>query len=421
MLGLLRKRDFALLVGGQAVSDLGDGMFLVAVAWRVYQSYSTPAALSIVGIAIMLPRILATVAGGVLSDRIERRWIMVGADCVRAVAVALLGLVSLAPGNVLVWIVALVALQSIAGSLFSPSEAALVPQLVTPQELAKANSLRTIVSPIANGVIGPALGGFITATVGPQAAFWIDAVTFMVSVASLALMGSHPVLSGPVRTSVVSDVREGFAYVTRRPWLYGPIVTAMIGQIMYAGPNQALVPYLVKFELHASAGALGAVLACAGIGSVAAGVLIGRLPRPRDIVTFMLFGWAIGIGSIAAVGLAQTVWQAAVGVFVWSLFIWSGEILWLTLLGLTVPNSIRGRVSSIDFFGSYWLIPLSMALTGPLAARYGARALLVAAGVGGATAVLSTFLIPGVRRPRYLQDSAAPTDASGPLSATLLR
>jgi len=153
------------------------------------------------------------------------------------------------------------------------------------------------------------------------------------------------------------------------------------------------------------------------VGSVAAGVLVGRLPRPRDLVTVMLVAWAIGIGAIATVGLAQTVWQAAVGVFVWSLFIWSGEILWLTLLGLTVPNTIRGRVSSIDFFGSYWLIPLSMALTGPLAAHFGARALLVAAGVGGATSVLSTFLVPGVRRPRYLQESAAPIDTSEALGA----
>ncbi|HEY6875705.1 MAG TPA: MFS transporter [Candidatus Dormibacteraeota bacterium] len=417
MVRLLRNRDFRLLIGGQAVSDLGDGVFLVALAWRVYQSYSTPAALSVVGIAIMLPRVLAIVAGGVLSDRIERRWTMVGADCVRAVTVALLGVVSVVPGNVIVWIVALVALQSMAGSLFAPSESALLPQLVGADELTRANSVRTIVSPIASGVAGPALGGFVTATWGPQAAFWIDAGTFLVSVGTLALMGSYP-LAAAVRRSVVADVREGFGYVTGRPWLWGPIATAMVGQVMYAGPNQALVPYLVKFELHASAGALGAVLASAGLGSVAAGVLVGRLPRPRNIVTWMLVGWAIGIGSIAAVGLAQTVWQAALGVFVWSLFTWSGEILWLTLLGLTVPNSIRGRVSSIDVFGSYWLIPLSMALTGPLAAHFGARALLVAAGVGGATAVLSTFLVPGVRRPRFLQQTAAPVDATGAFGAT---
>lgn len=403
MLRLLRNRDFALLVGGQAVSDFGDGMFLVALAWRVYQSYSTPAALSLVGIAVMLPRVLATVAGGVLSDRVERRWLMAGADCVRAFAVALLAAVSFAGATELAWIIALVAVQSVAGSLFGPSESALLPQLVSRTELTQANSMRTIITPLASAVAGPAMGGYLTATWGPHAAFWVDAGTYAVSVGTLALMRTRPVVAGPLH-SVVTEALEGFAYVARRPWLWGPIVTAMVGQLLYAGPNQALVPYLVKFDLHASAGALGAVMACAGMGTVTAGVLVGRLPRPRDLVTVMLLGWAVGIGSIAVVGLAQTVWEAAVGIFVWNLFLWSGEILWWTLLGLTVPNSIRGRVTSIDFLGSYWLIPLSMALTGPLAVRFGARTLLAVAGVGGATAILSTFLVPGVRQPSYLEE-----------------
>ncbi len=71
------------------------------------------------------------------------------------------------------------------------------------------------------------------------------------------------------------------------------------------------------------------------------------------------------------------------GVFIWNLLLWSGEILWLTLLGLTVPNHIRGRVNSIDFLGWYWMIPLSMALTGPIAALIGPRTVLVWTGIGG--------------------------------------
>src|SRR5256885_7964850 len=123
----------------------------------------------------------------------------------------------------------------------------------------------------------------------------------------------------------------------------------------------------------------------------------------------MLLGWAIGIGSIAVVGLAQNVWQAALGVLVWNFFLWSGEILWLTLLGLTVPNNIRGRVSSIDFLGSFWMTPLSMALTGPAAALIGARTLLVVAGIGGGLAILSSFLIPRIRNPEYLEPNPMAT------------
>jgi hypothetical protein len=99
--------------------------------------------------------------------------------------------------------------------------------------------------------------------------------------------------------------------------------------------------------------------------------------------------------------------------FLWSLLIWSAEILWLKLLGLTVPNQIRGRVSSIDFVGSFWMIPISMALTGPAAAIAGPRTVMVVAGLAGGAALLLTLLVPGVTRPQFL--TAARTPGADPL------
>jgi MFS family permease len=406
MLRALRNRDLLLLIGGQAVSQVGDGIFFVALAWRVYQSYSSPAALSVVGIAFFVPRLLVTIAGGVLSDRFERRWTMVVADAGRAVSVAVLAAISLSPRGELIAIVVIVAFQGIAGSLFGPAESALLPEIVRPEDLGPANSLRTIVSPIAQAVVGPALGGAIIAGYGTAAAFWIDSATFVVGIGALLLMHPRPIVEAPEHSSVFAEARQGIAYVASRPWLWGPIVTASLGQFLYAGPNQALVPYLVKFELHASAAALGLVFTAGGLGTVAAGLIIGRLPRPRHIVVFMVLGWALGIASLAGVGLSHTVWQAALAVFVWNLLLWSGEILWLTLLGLTVPNHIRGRVSSIDFLGSFWMIPVSMAVTGPVAAILGARTVLVGAGLGGAAAILLTLAVPGVRKPEYLSEES---------------
>jgi MFS family permease len=408
VLRLLRNRDLALLVSGQGVSDVGDGIFAVALAWRVYQSYSSPAALSVVGIAFFVPRLVVTILVGVLSDRFERRWTMIAAECGRAAAVGLLAAVSLGPHQELVAIVVLVAFQGIAGSVFGPAESALLPEIVSAGDLARANSLRTVISPLANSVLGPALGGALTASFGTTAAFWVDSATYGVSVVSLLLMRPRHAVKSERRSSVFTSARQGIVYVAGRPWLWGPMLTASVAQLLYAGPNQALVPYLVKFELHASAGALGLVFAAGGLGTATAGLLVGRLPRPRRIVTAMVLGWSLGIGSIAAVGLAQTVWQAAAAVFVWNLFLWGGEILWLTLLGLTVPNNIRGRVSSIDFLGSYWMIPISMALTGPIASLVGARTVLVGAGLGGALAVLLTLLVPNVHRPQFLADQSSP-------------
>jgi MFS family permease len=413
VLRLLRNRDLVLLISGQAVSQMGDGIFMIAIAWRVFQTYNSPGALSVVGIAYIVPRVVVTLAGGILSDRFERRWTMIFADLGRAIPIALLAVISLGPDKELAVIVALVAIQAVAGALFHPAESALLPQLVEPDDLAAANSLRTIVHPLSFTVAGSALGGALTAAFGTSTAFLVDAGTFCVSVLTLLLMKPHPMAKTSAGTSVLADAREGFAYVAGRPWLWGPIVAASLGQLLYAGPSQALVPYLVKYELHASAAALGLVFAAGGMGTITAALLVGRLSRPRHIVTWMVLGWAGGIASLAGVGLAQTVWQAALAMFVWSLLLWSAEILWLTLLGFTVPNEIRGRVASIDFVGSFWLIPISMALTGPAAAALGSRTLLIGAGLAGGVAILLTLLVPGVTRPKFL--AAARTPEAVPL------
>jgi len=407
VLRLLRNRDLALLFSGQAVSMVGDGMFNVALAWRVYQSYNAPAALSLVGIAFFVPRLFAILGGGVVSDRFDRRLTMIGADAGRTLTVTGLAVINLSGNSELIAIVVLVAVQSLIGSLFMPAESALLPQLVRPDQLNAANGLRGMIQSLAFAMVGPALGGWITGTAGPSAAFGSDAVTYLVSILTLALMRPRPSSRSAARTSMIAEARQGVAYVAGRPWLWGPILASSLSQFLYAGPNQALVPYVVKYDLHASATALGLVFTAGGVGTMVGGLIIGRVPTPRRIVAPMVVLWALGMVSLSGVGLAHNVWQAALAVFCWNLFLWSGEVLWLTLLGLSVPNRIRGRVSSIDFVGSYWLIPLSMALTGPVAGLIGPRLLLVAAGVGGGLSVLSTLAVPHVTQPEYAEASPA--------------
>src|SRR6266542_3627437 len=97
----LAERDYALLTGGSLISLLGDGFFYVALAWQVYELSNVPTALSLVGLAWTLPLVLFVLLGGVFSDRYDRRWLMVGADVVRAAAIGLLGVLSVCGVTVL--------------------------------------------------------------------------------------------------------------------------------------------------------------------------------------------------------------------------------------------------------------------------------------------------------------------------------
>ena len=133
----LRHRDFALLWGGQTGSLIGDGVFLVAMAWQVYALSNAPTALSMVGIAMTVPTIVLLLIGGVVTDRFDRRRVLLAADVVRGVAVGLMAVLSLT-GTLELWhMFGLVALYGAGTAFFGPAFDAIVPDLLPESGLAQ--------------------------------------------------------------------------------------------------------------------------------------------------------------------------------------------------------------------------------------------------------------------------------------------
>src|SRR6188472_903494 len=136
----LRHRDFRLLWSGMCVSLLGDGVFLVAMAWQVYALSNAPTALALVGIAMTVPTIAFLLIGGAISDRLDRRRIMLSADVLRGVAVGLMAVLSLTGALELWHVVVLVAVYGVGTAFFSPAFDAIVPDVLPPESLGQANS-----------------------------------------------------------------------------------------------------------------------------------------------------------------------------------------------------------------------------------------------------------------------------------------
>ena len=142
--GILRPlgiRDFALLWTGMTVSFVGDGIFLVAIAWQVYAISNAPTALSIVFAAMTVPQVAFLLLSGVLTDRFERRRVMVAADVLRGAAVTAIGVLSLTGALELWHVFALVAVYGVGEAFFGPAFGALVPQIVPQERLVAANAL----------------------------------------------------------------------------------------------------------------------------------------------------------------------------------------------------------------------------------------------------------------------------------------
>src|SRR4029453_11731179 len=110
-------------------------------------------------------------------------------------------------------------------------------------------------------------------------------------------------------TSTISALAEGFRFVRGRVWLWGTLASAAIAYLVFLGPTEVLLPYVVKNELHASAGTFGIVLAAGGIGAVGAAAIMGHRGHPRRDVTFMYATWTLATLAVAGYGLATVAWQ----------------------------------------------------------------------------------------------------------------
>ncbi len=397
----LARRDFALLAGAAGISLLGDGFFSVALAWQVYEISNLPTALSIVGAAWTLPVVIFILLGGVFSDRYDRRWLMIGADVVRAAAIGLLGVLSISGALELWHVIGLIAFVGLGDAFFNPASTAIVPDLLPDELLPQANALQGLVRPMMVRLVGPAIGGFVVAAVGPGVAFLVDGATFLVSMVLLAAIAARPVRAATEASlrRTIAEVGEGLDFVRRTPWLWATLVSAMFSLLLFVGPVQVLLPFLVKNLLTLEADALGLIFAVGGVGSVLAAVAIGQLGLPRLRVTVMYMAWALGVALLAGYGLMTSLWHALVVGFVSAALFEIGAIIWVTLLQQLVPRRLLGRVSSLDWLVSTGLVPVSFALTGPVSEVIGPGTTMVAGGLIGSVLMGALLFWPGVRDP----------------------
>ncbi len=397
----LASRSFALLTLASVVSLLGDGFFSVALAWQVYAISNVPTALSVVSIAWSVPLVAMLLLGGVLTDRYDRRWLMIGADLVRAVAVGAMGVLSVT-GVIELWqIIVLIMFVGLGDAFFNPASTAIVPDLLPENQLAQANALQGMTRPLMVRLLGPAVAGFVVAGVGPGYAFVVDGASFLVSAVALSAIAARPGVRarahGMRRT--LGEMREGLDFVRANPWCWATLVAAMFSLLAFVGPVQVLLPFLVKNRLELGPEALGLIFAVSGVGSIFTAIMVGQRGLPRRRITVMYACWTGGVAVMAGYGLMTTLWQAMLIALTTAALFQVGQIIWTTLLQQLVPRELLGRVSSLDWLLSSGLVPVSFALTGPAADLLGPSVTMVGAGLVGAALMGSLLFVPHVRDP----------------------
>jgi MFS family permease len=391
--GALRQRNFRVFFIGQAASQIGTGMAPVAIAFAVLE-HGSASDVGYVLAAETLPLVLFLLIGGVIADKFSRRLVMLSSDVLRFAAEGALG-VWILMGTPPLWgFLVLAALLGSGMAFFTPAMTGLVPQIVEDAHLQQGNALNGLAES-GGRVVGPALAGVIIATSSPGWAVLVDALSYLVSVVSLAMVRADWSVIKPSDTFLVL-LRQGWQQFWDRTWLWVVVVQSSIVNMLIFAPYFVLGPVVAKEHLR-GATAWGAVLASLGVGALVGGAIMLRVHPRRPLLVAMLtsFVWAFPLVAMAypvstvAIAIGSFLGGGAMSVF---------GALWNTTMQREIPVEVLSRVSAYDWFGSLVFLPLGMAAVGPLAASFGAPAVFVTAAVFTVVLTAAVLMVPSVTR-----------------------
>jgi MFS family permease len=403
---LLKNRDVAWLVIGQAISQIGDGLSKLALLWFVYDLTGSALEMTMVGILQTIPPLVFGPFVGVLLDRVAKRSAMIVIDTVRAGLLALIptiywmGLLTLPLLYVLVFVTALFSMA------FGPAMKAMEPQLVPSDQLTQINALDQGTMTIGQ-LLGPAISGVLIAIIGAQNVLYVNAGTFMISaLCKIPLTVKEKGPSGPrsgSATVALRDLREGIQFVFVEHRLM--VLLMAVASLATLGSTAFiyLLPVLAKDYLHADSVELGWLWASLGLGLLVTTLWMAAVSQRELCPRLGLISGASALGSLALFGLTMTTSFPILVLLIATVGVSSGVVNPFVSASIQerTPNHMLARVFSVFNTGVLVAAMVGMTGSGWIADRMGPSVSLVAtAGVSVAAAVLTAVLIPWCHRLR---------------------
>ena len=392
-LGPLRERSFRLLFFGRTTSFIGNAFANVALAFAVLDLTGSRADLGFVLAARMLPQVLFLLVGGIWADRLPRHRVMVFSNVVSGLSQGTIA-VLLLTGEAEIWHVAvLAAVNGLSTAFFFPAATGIVPQTVSRGMLQQANAILRL-GQNASWIGGAALGGLVVAATSPGIGIAVDAASFLIAALLLAMI-RLPATLRMEGSNFLGELKEGWREFSSRTWLWVIVIQFGFVNAVLLGVEGVLGPAVAKEHLGGAA-AWGLILTAQSLGLVAGGLLLLRL-RPRRLLFAGTIGFLLTIpfmlglaGPLPVVALIALAAIAGIGNETFG-------IMWDTTMQQEIPQEKLSRVYSYDALGSFVLIPLGVAIVGPVSEVLGTRETILGAAAISLTATLAVLLVHDVR------------------------
>ncbi len=366
----------------------------VALGWHVYEQTKSPLALGFVGLAAFTPKLVLTLAAGMVADRGDRRLVLAASLAINAFVAVALGVLAATAQLPVVWVYPFIVLMGISRSFTGPAAQALVPSLVPRAELSRAAGMTSTVTKVAT-IVGPAFGGAIY-MLAPWAPFICSASFFALAVAlNLAIRTCAPVAAKP--PIELSETLEGIRYVARHPVILGAISLDLFSVLL--GGVTALLPIIVSELLEAGPATLGLLRSMPSAGAMVVALAISWKPIRRRAGKTLLA--ATAIFGLATIGLAFSTNVVFTSSLLW--LIGASDVVSVvirqTLVLADSPDEMRGRVAAVNMLFVGTSNELGEFESGVTAALFGLVPAILIGGVGTVCVVLFwAMLFPELRQ-----------------------
>ena len=389
VLAPFRSREYSLLIAAVSLSIFAEGMWAVVMALQVIELSNDPAALSLVATCLGVGLVAFLLVGGLAADRINQRTIIIAVETVNTVVVSAIAVLGLT-GALRIWHMAVAAAAlGIAAAFFFPAYSAMLPRILPAEQLLAANGVEGVVRPVFQRAVGPAIAGMLVGATFP--ALGSVAVAALFAIGLLLLVATRPAPHSAMKTPVrepdqqrphmLRDLRDGFVFMLRTPWLLWTLLFASMFVLVVLGPIEVLLPFIAKDRFADGARTYGFILAFFGMGSALGALAVSSRRLPRRYLSVMMAMWSLGSIPLVVVGVTSSFPLMAVATFIIGVTDGAGMVIWGTLLQRRVPTEMLGRVSSLDFFVSLAFMPVSFAIVGPLSKVVSMETIFLVAGL----------------------------------------
>jgi MFS family permease len=392
-LRVLREREFRLLFGARTISFVGSAFANVALAFAVLELTGSKADLGYVLAARTVPTVVFLLVGGIWADRLPRHHVMVASNLLSGASQAAIAAL-LFFGNAQIWQLAvLAAVNGASSAFFFPASSGIIPQTVPERLLQEANAVLRL-GRNSSFIFGSALAGLVIAATSPAAGLAVDAATFLFA----AWLTARMRLPSSLRmesSNFLADLALGWREFSSRAWLWSIVLQFSVVNAVEQGSQSVLGPAVANDHYHGAAG-WGLIAAAEAVGLLVGGLIMLRA-RPQRMLLVATLGVMLTLPLLFGLAIPLPLVSVLVLAFAAGLGVETFGVLWDTTMQQEIPQDRLSRVYSYDALGSFALIPLGLALAGPLAEAIGTRTTLIAAGLFSFVVTLSVLVVPDVR------------------------